>query len=80
MAGSGWDSGSFSLAVLGGPARWRALLKVMWLGVMRTELGLSQSQGHVFQLDLCPSKMRISGPYPRTIVSDSLGEGPGAVP
>lgn len=88
VAGRGWDPGSFSLAVLGGsasseqggPARWRALLKVTWLGMMRTELGLSRSQDHVFQRDLCLSKMHISGPYPRTTESDSLEECPGAVP
>lgn len=73
------DFGSFSLAVLGscasleprGPARWPCSTLRGW-EIKRTELGLSESQGHVCQLDLCLSEMQIPGPYPRTAESYSL--------
>lgn len=42
-------------------------------------LSLSESEGHVFQLDLYLSKMQLPGPRPRIPESRSLEEWPGTV-
>lgn len=52
---------------------------VPYSGGRDLRLGLSESAGHVFHLDLYLSKTQIPGPRPRTTESCSPGEWPGTV-